>query len=329
MGLDHGRLDAVDEYELVSTCAYRLSIRKNTHAWLVMMILRRRCFGSSPLTTNSPLSIIHSNRFCSSDIPAPTALYNSATGAGTQEIIYFNGEETAGGRVMGTVVSGPDAGTAFHLAHFGYYAVENVVLSPAEQDLTVAMGMDDSSNGEVYVYVGTKTTVGNDVTKAGLVNGTLYALAVPGKPYEVDDIVALNLMATERFVLKLIGEPGNYPQDGLETTANGLNTTFDPAQPGVEALKFAGPEDGSWDPRVGFQNVFYFVSKGSTVNGRPALSRIWRCTFDDIANPVAGGTLEMVNINIIFLGLPQMIKNSDVSTFRMSCTHFVFRFFLL
>jgi hypothetical protein len=210
--------------------------------------------------------------------------------------LYFNGEETSGGRGFGHVLTGPDAGTAFHLPHIGYLAFENIVACPFEQDLTIAMAMDDSSNGEVYVYVGTKTNAGNDVTRAGFVGGTLYALAVEGKPYEVDDIVQLNLMDEERFQLKLVGEPGNYPTNGLETTANGLNTTLgaDNANSTLEALKFAGPEDGSWDPRPGFQNVFYFVSKGSTVNGRPALSRVWRLTFDDISDPTAGGTLEQV-----------------------------------
>jgi hypothetical protein len=237
-----------------------------------------------------------SNRFCSADRPDPTALFNSATGAGTREIIYFNGEETSGGKAMGHVVTGVNAGASYHLAHLGFFAIENVVLCPAEQDMTIAIAMDDSSNGEVYVYVGTKTTVGNDVTRAGLVGGNLYAFAVEGKPYEVDDLVALTIQANERFVLKLIGEPGNRPTDGLETTANGLDPNFDPDLIGTEALKFAGPEDGSWDPRPGFQNIFYFVSKGSSVNGNEALSRIWKATFDDIADPLAGGSLDMVRV---------------------------------
>ena len=44
-------------------------------------------------------------RFCSADLPAATAFFNPATGLGTTERIYMNGEEVGNeGRAFGTVV---------------------------------------------------------------------------------------------------------------------------------------------------------------------------------------------------------------------------------
>ena len=65
-------------------------------------------------------------------------------------------------------------------------AFENVVASPYPQDRTVVVLTDDGSlstapiaanfSGEVYVYVGTKTTHGHPVEQAGLTNGTLSGI---------------------------------------------------------------------------------------------------------------------------------------------------------
>ncbi len=236
------------------------------------------------------------DRFCSSDRPAPTALYNSATGLGTQNILYFNGEESfSTGRAMGHVVTGPDAGRSYHLEHLGFMAIENLVLSPFEQDTTVAVLLDDATNGEVYVYVGTKQTTGNDVEKAGLVGGNLYAIAVVGKPFELDLDLASAVGTVEPFTLKLIGTDGNRPVDGNDTTNRGTDTItpVDPAQT-FESLKMGGPEDGAWDTRPGFENTFYFVTKGTSSGGLNAPTRLWRLEFDDLSNPALGGTMTLL-----------------------------------
>lgn len=232
------------------------------------------------------------DRLCSADRPAGTALYDSVSGLGSQEIIYLNGEESFGGRALGHVVTGPDAGTTYHLEHLGFAAFENVLASPAEQAATVVVGLEDADDGEVYVYVGQKQSAGTEVEKAGLVGGNLYALAVEGKPYEYDDQVALAVGEVETFTLKLIGEPGNRPVDGADVEARGADTVtpVDPAQT-FESLKMGGPEDGAWDTRPGFGNTFYFVTKGTTSNGITAATRIWKLEFDDISNPAQGGTL--------------------------------------
>jgi hypothetical protein len=41
-------------------------------------------------------------------------------------------------------------------------------------DKTVVAGLDDATPGQVYFYIGTKTTTGTEIEKAGLSNGNLY-----------------------------------------------------------------------------------------------------------------------------------------------------------
>eukprot|EP00934_Nitzschia_sp_Nitz4_P002920 Nitzschia sp. Nitz4//NODE_444_length_18484_cov_71.934560//28//5304//NITZ4_additional_000056-RA//-1//CDS//3329531893//2910//frame0 len=241
------------------------------------------------------------SRLCSGDRPRPAALYNSATGLGTQEIMYFTGEESAGGRALAHVVTGDDAGHTYELAHFGYTAIENIVFNPLEQDISVAVITDDSANGEVYVYVGTKQAEGNDVEKAGLVGGNLYAIAVEGKPYDLDDVLAKRVKSGDRFHLKPIGMPQNRPMDGDETTARSVDDNgefFPNSTVSFASLKFPGPEDSAWDFREGMENNIYFAVKGgyfagSSVNGLTAPSRLYRLEFDDISDPTLGGTLHI------------------------------------
>ena len=100
-------------------------------------------------------------RFCSADLPAVSAFYNSATGKGTQERIFMNGEENGDpGRAFGHVVTGAEAGKTYELPRLGKFSWENSVASPYQSDKTVVMGTDDATPGQVYMYVGTKTTTG-------------------------------------------------------------------------------------------------------------------------------------------------------------------------
>src|SRR6185369_17401972 len=52
-------------------------------------------------------------------------------------------------------------------------------------DKTVVAGLDDTSpRGQVYIYVGTKTSSSNPIEAAGLNNGQLYGVKVTGFPQE-------------------------------------------------------------------------------------------------------------------------------------------------
>lgn len=270
-------------------------IDKTSHEVVEGDDLIKETFSWDENTSSFVSNSITFNRLCSADRPAATALHNSTSGFGSSEILFMNGEETSGGRAFAHVVTGSDAGKSFHLPHFGYAAFENVLLNPTEQDATVAIMTDDASNGEVYLYVGTKQNTGNEVEKAGLVGGKLYALAVVGKPYELDQDLSTAIGQVEIFTFKLLGEPGNYPADGSETAARGTDTTspVDPTQ-NFESLKMGGPEDGAWDTRSGFEDTFYFATKGTSSNGINAPTRVWKLEFDDIADPAAGGTMTML-----------------------------------
>jgi len=208
------------------------------------------------------------NRFCSADLPKPSAFYNSKTGLGFSEgRIYMNGEETSGGRAFAHIVAGREHGISYELPSMGRAAWENTVASPYEQDKTVVIGMDDSTPGAVYLYLGNKQDHGSPIEEAGLQGGTLYAIGVTG--IAAEDRVA-GIPAGTRF--------------SLVAPASGT--------------KFLRPEDGAWDTVN--PNRFYFVTTdrydqvkdgvGSTV-GR---SRLWRLTFDNIENPEAGGSIEMM-----------------------------------
>jgi len=225
------------------------------------------------------------DRLCSADLPVASALYNAATNLGSQQQIFLNGEEASDGRAWAHVVTGPDAGKSYQLAHFGYTNFENVLLCPAQQNKTIAIMTNDAPNGEVFVYVGTKTNSGTEPEKAGLVGGTLYGMAVPGKPFELALNSSLAVGPSESFTLATLGTPGDYPVNASDT--NNRATTQ-----GV--LQMGGPEDGAWDTRPGFENTFYFVTKGTSSNGIEAPTRVWKMVFADIAQPQNGGTLSLL-----------------------------------
>jgi hypothetical protein len=214
------------------------------------------------------------NRFCSGDLPLPTAFYNSKSGVGFSDgRIYMNGEETAGGLAVAHIVAGREHGTSYELPSFGRVAWENVVANPYEQDKTVVVGMDDTTpssgnaGGKVYVYVGQKQDHGGPIEEAGLQGGNLYTIGVAG------------IAAEDR--------------------ANGIaaGTRFSLVAP-ASGTQFLRPEDGSWDTVN--PNRFYFATTDrydqvkDGVGAQVGRSRLWRLTFDSIENPQAGGSIEMM-----------------------------------
>ena len=53
-------------------------------------------------------------------------------------------------------------------------------------------------------------------------------------------------------------------------------------------MTFLRTEDGAWGPAN--RNDFYFV----TTNGFNLKTRLWRLRFNDVRNPSAGGTIEIL-----------------------------------
>lgn len=237
----------------------------------------------------SPLTIFQ--RFCSADLPAVSAFYNSASGKGTQERIFMNGEEVSEGRAMAHIVTGANAGTSYQLPWFGKLSWENAVANPYSQDKTIVGGMDDASitTGNVYFYVGTKTNAGTEIDKAGLSYGKLYGVKVSGFPLERNSSSSYNNAPAPgtHFDLVDLGDVTSLTGAQLDSasTSNG-------------ATHFSRPEDGAWNPSS--LNDFYFhttdqidqVNDGiGTQVGR---SRLWHLHFADITHPEAGGTIEAV-----------------------------------
>lgn len=218
-------------------------------------------------------------RFCSADLTPISAFYNAASGLGSQERIFLNGEENgADGRAFAHILTGPNAGTSYQLPYLGKYSWENTMACPFSGDSTIVIGTDDATPGQVYVYIGAKKNSGTEIEKAGLQNGSKYGIKVSGLTTEVSSsFVAPNT----RFSLEPLGDVSNLSGLSLDTMSTNRGVT-----------RFLRPEDGAWDPNV--PNDFYFVTTNgfSTPNTTP--SRMYRLRFDDIKNPSLGGRITAV-----------------------------------
>ncbi len=218
-------------------------------------------------------------RLCSADLPAVSAFYDASTGLGTPARIFMNGEETgAEGRALAWVVNGPESGRIYELPRLGKFSMENSLANPASGVKTVTIGTDDSSTGQLYVYVGTKQATGSEIDKAGLTNGKLYGIKVPSVLVETN---ATSLAtAGAAFSLQEMGPNGDVSkmtgaQLQAESDAEGVTT-------------FLRPEDGAWDPSN--PNRFYF----NTTNAITSPSRLWALEFTDVTRPELGGTIKEV-----------------------------------
>lgn len=212
------------------------------------------------------------NRLCSADLPELSAFYNAANGKGYNGRLFMDGEESGTeGRGFAHALDG----TTWELPALGRFSWENSVANPATGDKTVTIGTDDSTPGQVYIYIGDKTGSGSPVEKAGLTNGKLFGVKVDGLRTETN---ATSLPAGgASFTLFDLGSR-------LAKTGAQLETDSDTG--GV--TEFLRPEDSSWDPTD--PSRFYFV----TTNGFNVPSRLWQLTFNDLSNPAAGGVIKMV-----------------------------------
>lgn len=214
-------------------------------------------------------------RFCGADLPEISAFYNSYTGKGTQERILMNGEESGNeGRMMAHIATGPNAGTSYELPYLGRFSCENQVANPRRSDKTIVVGMDDTTPGQVYVYVGNKMAAGNEIVKAGLTGGILYGVGVQGLLNEISGSFPA---ANTTFSLINLGSVQAITGSSLNTISNNLGVT-----------NFLRPEDGTWDPSN--PSDFYFA----TTNAFNSPTRLWRLRFTDIENPQLGGTITAV-----------------------------------
>ena len=222
-------------------------------------------------TWNAPAKGIALSRLCSADLAAKDAFYDRRTGKGTRERILLNGEESGTeGRAFAHLLDG----TSYELPHLGKFSWENSVANPDSGVATVVVGTDDGTDGQVYVYVGSKIRTGSTVQRAGLANGALYGIKVDGIAAETN--AAIPAPGT-RFSLAPLGDVSGKTGTQLNTDSNTAGVT-----------KFLRPEDSSWDPR--HPNVLYFA----TTNAFNSPSRLWKVVFDDVTKPELGGTITAV-----------------------------------
>lgn len=218
-------------------------------------------------------------RLCSADLPPLSAFYNAATGKGYDGRIFMAGEEdSASGRAFASVATGPDADTSYELAALGNTAWENVLANPATGDKTVVVGTDDSTPGQVYVYVGTKKTTGTAIEKAGLTGGTLYGVSAEGGLHEYAGGTGNPAFPLKgAFGLSTLGDVSSLNTAGLQSLSTAKGVT-----------EWWRPEDGAWDAKN--PNVLYF----NTTANFTGPSRVWKLTFADVTSPELGGTFEAI-----------------------------------
>jgi hypothetical protein len=206
-------------------------------------------------------------RLCSADLPAPSAFYNSNSGEGYAGRLFMDGEEVgAEGRAFAHSLDG----TSWELPRLGKFSWENSVANPSTGERTVVVGLDDSTPGQVYVYVGDKTSSGSAVDRAGLTNGTLYGIKVSGFATEPTS----GIPAGTAFTLADLGNRQNSSGAALQTDSVAAGVT-----------EFNRPEDGAWDTQD--PTIFYFVTTANFTGN----SRLWKLDFVDPGDPSKGGTI--------------------------------------
>lgn len=222
----------------------------------------------------APAKGVPIGRLCSAYLAEEAEMYNKRTQNGYRGAIFFSGEEVGHeGRAFAHLLDG----TSYELPWLGKMSWENLIVQPGTGDRTVVVGMDDSTPGQVYVYIGEKRKTGSPVERAGLVGGKLYGVAVDGFPVEPET-----------------GIPSGTPFRLIEITNPQSRTGSD-----IEAFSLASPitewkrpEDGQFDPSS--PSDYYWVT---TDRPEPAgSSRLWRFNFDALQNASSGpvGTVDML-----------------------------------
>jgi hypothetical protein len=239
------------------------------------------------------------SRLCSATLAEPNALYNPVSGRGFADgRIFMNGEEAGDeGRAFAHVATGPLEGTTYELPWLGKMSWENAVPHPDTDDKTVVIGLDDSTPGQVYVYVGDKQYEGSPIEQAGLSGGGLYGVRVLDAPADEDRMTGFGAERL-RFDLVELGEGGDVSaMSGAEIQAQSET---------LGVTEFLRPEDGHWDTRDpdrfyfdttdAFDEVKFGADGGDddTVIDEIGRSRLWRLDFDDARDPTQGGSIEML-----------------------------------
>jgi secreted PhoX family phosphatase len=153
------------------------------------------------------------------------------------------------------------------------------------------MSNEDSTatGSQVYMYVGSKQKTGTFYQKAGFANGKHYVLSgFPGDDNQIRTLFGKNSPIPVDFTQ--IG----YNSSGKEQNEKALE----------KGLRLSRVEDGHFDPNN--PSDYYFITTESNKDPKatssspeyPGVARdggaLWRLRFEDVSNPLKGGTLEML-----------------------------------
>jgi hypothetical protein len=275
----HGQTGA-----FVSQWTIRLSTLQVRHGEDLIQKLYTWDAGTSQYLLANGTLAAQLSRLCSADLPKYSAFYNRRTGKGFAGRLFMDGEENGSeGRGWAHVLTGDSKGSSYQLPYLGRMSFENTVASPNSGDKTVVISLEDGTPGQVYVYVGDKKRAGTPIERAGLSGGSLFGISVTngGANYAGGPVGHENNGAVS----------GTFVLANVSAAALGSGAALQTASVAQHITEFARPEDGAWDtlnPRV-----FYFVITGATIDGKDQSSKLYKLTFDSIANPT-GGKIEMV-----------------------------------
>lgn len=244
-----------------------INIEATDAARVIKLVVERSSF--TVLSGQTLFASYVGSRLCSGTLATSGLSFGAL---GTSASIWFAGEEDRDpyNRAMAFAV---DSGEFIPLVKAGRRKWEQVAPCPVAQALTLLILTDDTSPlGYVAMYLGTKTSIGTEFEKAGLTNGLTYGLFV------------------ENWT-----EGDQDPQNGTRfafTSALNFDATTTTAQTGAalqsaNATLFARPEDAHW-LRDG--SSLFWIASGSAAGP----CRLFRLTFDDISNPLAGGVVSVL-----------------------------------
>ena len=231
-------------------------------------------------------------RLCSGDLPGVSAFWDGTNGYNGR--IFMNGEETGDeGKALAWIVTGSEAGKMYELPHLGKNSWENALArsnygtNPGAANLaqTAVVLTDDSTPGEVFLYLGTKTNTGNAIQKAGLTNGQLYGIKVNAATgytgaFVYEAATGLNGTFTLAPIFdntSIAGKTGAQ----LQTVAS------------ASATRFARPEDAAWYDH----DSLIFNTTGATVNSVVVSSKLYQLDFNSSTSAgilTTGGTIKVL-----------------------------------
>ncbi len=223
-------------------------------------------------------------RFCSASLATPAQLRGTGGRGLFGTSLFFANEESGNeGRVFGVT----DDGTTKQLPRLGLFSWENTQMATTGTNSTVTVAGEDGGDAQLWIYNGRKQRTGDAFRRAGLTNGTNHVL-------DIENQAVTNDASFRSLVGK--GVPTRFGINGVDWDQSGERQN---AEAKADGLTLNRIEDLHFDPRN--PNVLYFVTTegGGKVPAPGTTSSrdgggLWRVTFDDIDDPSAGGTLELV-----------------------------------